>query len=328
MRVFFDESGDYGFVDEVFDCYVQAALICPDSVLPSLESFVDDRRREWSVDELHASELLPDQLHEVAVFLAEMQVELTVQLTDTNLAPRASIEAHRLSQADAYARSLKGYRGESTEVIQSLSRRIKQAGLSSQISDSEFVQATLLFDGLHQAIQRCLYAYSDDKWREAFAEFRFQFDGKAPGKRSAGEKYLADVLVEVMAGSSKYRLDRRAEWSDEPVHPFVARFSTGDGLINLDVLFEHGLQFQPSHEHPGLQLADAVAYMVRQAALYPTDERMAQYALLTRRLADRYGRCVMIARYPGEATRDPRLLQRYAHVAMGSPRDELAGPRR
>ena len=101
MHVFFDESGDYGFIEGSFDCYVQAAVICPDQLLSSLQAFVDRRCLVWGVNELHASELCPQHLDEIADFLGRTQVELTAQLTDTDLAPRQAIEAHRLSQANA-----------------------------------------------------------------------------------------------------------------------------------------------------------------------------------------------------------------------------------
>ena len=47
MYFYFDESGDYAFPEDRFDCYVQAALICPDSVLPSISRFVEERKAAW-----------------------------------------------------------------------------------------------------------------------------------------------------------------------------------------------------------------------------------------------------------------------------------------
>jgi hypothetical protein len=49
---YFDESGDYAFPADRFDCYVQAALITPDSVLPSIATFVEQRQADWDVHEL------------------------------------------------------------------------------------------------------------------------------------------------------------------------------------------------------------------------------------------------------------------------------------
>ena len=69
MYFFFDESGDYAFPKDRFDCYVQAALICPGSVLPAIEKFEEDRKAAWGVRELHATKLDPDQLLQVAEFI-------------------------------------------------------------------------------------------------------------------------------------------------------------------------------------------------------------------------------------------------------------------
>jgi hypothetical protein len=327
VQIFFDESGDYGFPVDRFDCYAQAALICPEQALASASDFVRGRCDVWGLEELHAHLLAPRQLLEVVEFLVTLPIELCAQVTDTTLTTRSVIQSWRLDQAAAYERSITKYRrggGADAAVVTDLSARIKQAGLETQISVGEFVHATLLVDGTVQAIQRALYAFGADEWRPAFHEFRFVIDGKLPGKRSAGEKYLSSMIVPLIAGSPRNRFDRRPDWSDDPVHPWVARFSS-DGRVNLDDLFERGLEFASSDQHAGLQLADAVAYVVRRAVVSPTAEIMRSYRLLTRRLADRAGCCLVIAR-PPSGTRDHRALLRYQAVATAAPRNELGGP--
>lgn len=110
------------------------------------------------------------------------------------------------------------------------------------------------------------------------------------------------------------------------MHPWVDRFCLS-GNIQLDALFEHGLQFAPSHQRPGLQLADAVAFIVRSAIMSPTDAILRSYQVLSRRLADRKGHRFMVARLPA-ARRDDLPLHRYQHLGNASPRDELGGPER
>jgi hypothetical protein len=83
VRVFFDESGDYAFPFDRFDCYVQAALVCPESALPAAEGFVRDRCAAWDLKELHAHRLSAGQLQEVAEFLSDMPIELCAQAHDT-----------------------------------------------------------------------------------------------------------------------------------------------------------------------------------------------------------------------------------------------------
>lgn len=212
MHIFFDESGDYAFPGDRFDCYVQAAVICPESILPTAEAFVRSRCAAWKLKELHAHQLSAERLQEVAQFLADAPIELCAQLTDTVLTTPEIIMSCRLDQAAAYERSIANYRrsgGGDSEVLANLRTQIKKVGLASQISDAEFVQATLLIDGTVQAIQRALYAYGADEWREAFREFRFVIDGKLSGKKSAGEKYLSSMIVELIAAPSRHRFDYR-----------------------------------------------------------------------------------------------------------------------
>lgn len=185
MHIFFDESGDYAFPVDRFDCYVQAAVICPESALPGAAAFVQARCAAWDLAELHAHQMSADQLHEVAEFLATGSIELCAQLTDSVLTTPEVIQSCRLDQAAAYERSTANYRrqgGRDQDVVANLEKQIKKAGLASQIPDGEFVQATLLVDGTVQAIQRALYAYAAKKWRDAFHEFRFIIDGSSQAR--------------------------------------------------------------------------------------------------------------------------------------------------
>jgi hypothetical protein len=188
-----------------------------------------------------------------------------------------------------------------------LEKQIKKAGPASQIPDGEFVQATLLVDGAAQAIQRALYAYGAQEWSDAFEEFRFIIDGKLSGKKSAGEKYLSTMIVDLIAAPSRHRFTYNPRWREAPVHPWVDRLCL-DGNIQLDPLFEHGLQFEASHEHARLRLAD--------------EDIMRSYRLLSQRLADRKGHCFIVARLPA-STRDRQALLRYQPLAMTGSRDEL-----
>ncbi len=329
MYIFFDESGDYGFPVDRFDCYVQAAVICPESALPDVTSFVEGRCNTWGLEELHAHQLSGAQLREVAQFLADSPIELCAQLTDTVLTTPEVIASCRLDQAAAYQRSIANYRragGRDPDVTANLDAQIKKAALASQIPDGEFVQATLLVDGTVQAIQRALYAYGAKSWRGAFREFRFILDAKLSGKRSAGEKYLSTMIVDLIAAPSRHRFDYNPAWRLEPSHPWVERFCVG-ATIQLEPLFEHGLQFAASHEESGLQLADAVAFIVRGAVMIASDEILEAYHVLARRLSDRRGNCFVVARLPG-ARKDSAALRRYQPLAKAGVRGELGGSQR
>jgi hypothetical protein len=77
---YFDESGDYAFPDERFDCYVRRGVICPDSALPTVDQFVRARHAEWGIGELHATELEPTQRLEIARFIGGSDCQLLAHL--------------------------------------------------------------------------------------------------------------------------------------------------------------------------------------------------------------------------------------------------------
>jgi hypothetical protein len=313
MYFFFDESGDYAFPSDRFDSYVQAVLICPDSQLSAVTAFVDDATTKWQVDELHASQLQPGQLMRIARFLGAGSCRLLAHVTDSLLVTQRQIAEFRLDQAATIKRNLDWYRRASTgargapvrEIEEWMLRQLKRSGLSSQISNGEFVQAHYLVELIEASLQESLLAYSDDAWAGDFAHFRFIIDAKLPRKMAAGEKYLNDVIVPVLGSRAGSHLIVPEHWKEEPVHAFIQAFE-GDGVIrgvevkdaiNLKAIFEQGLEFEPSHKHAGLQLADSAAFLVRQAVLQPRNGvAQAAYDQLRPKLQDHRGRSLTIHR--------------------------------
>jgi hypothetical protein len=326
---YFDESGDYSFPEDEFDCYVQAALICPDSEWPQISTFVEDRKAACSVAELHATELDLDQLVEVAYFIGQSDCQLLAHLTDTVIVTDSQIAEFRLDQAATLKRNLDWYRRESTkaigepvpEIVDWYMRHIKRAGLVSQISHGEFVQAHYLVELVIDGIQKSLLVYMDDRWRDDFHDFHFIVDAKLPTKMAAGEKYLNDSILPALGSRRQQQgLVHVTTWDEEPRHPFVEKFSLEkgriqgqdvEGVIDLRLLFEHGLRFEDSSEHAGLQLVDAVAYIVRRAVLEADDERVQEaYDALRPKLRNRDGQSLTIARLRG-GEEDRSSLERY-----------------
>ena len=239
MYFYFDESGDYAFPEDRFDCYVQAALICPDSVLPTISAFVEERKVAWDVDELHATELDLAQVGEVAQFIGQSDCQALAHLTDTVLVTKSGIAEFRLDQAATLKRNLEWYRRESTEAIGApvpeiedwYLRHIKRAGLASQISHGEFAQAHYLVELVIAAIQKSLLVYFEDRWRDDFYDFFFILDAKLPTKMAAGEKYLNDSILPTLGSRPHKGLTRVTTWDEEPRHPFVEKFGLAEGRI-------------------------------------------------------------------------------------------------
>src|SRR5262249_32958149 len=150
--------------------------------------------------------------------------------------------------------------GDAPAIEQWYEAHIKRTAYPSKPTNSEWVQSDLLIEFIHRALNKAIAFYSDDRWRPDFEDFRFILDGKLPEKLAPGEKQLAKILVPAL-GSNRGRFDLIGviEWSRPPVHPFEAKYGTGDGKIDLNLLFEHGLEFEDSSAHAGLQLVDVVA---------------------------------------------------------------------
>jgi hypothetical protein len=313
-------------------------LICPDSELSEVDRYVGDRRADWGVDELHATHLTDDQLQEVAGFINRSPCQLLAHVVDTVLVTTDHIAQFRLDQAATLARNLDWYRKESTKAIgapvpeieQRIDREIKRSGLEAQMNHGEFVQARFLIELIFDALQKSLLIYFDDRWRDQFDMFHFVLDGKLPTKMAAGEKYLHDVIVPALGSRAAESLMLAEPWRDEPRHPFIQKFGRESGrirgrevkgAIDLSGMFERGLQFQPSHEHGGLQLVDAVAYIVRRAILEP-DNSTIQAAYDAIRVSLRNGRrsSLTIQRLAvGEEDRSS--LDRYRRLSsLASPR--------
>jgi hypothetical protein len=79
--------------------------------------------------------------------------------------------------------------------------------------------------------------------------------------------------------------------------------------VDLRVLFEHGVEFEPSEAHAGLQLVDTVAYVVRQRVLHRDNETiMWAYRTLRPLLNTHEGKPMYLVRLaPGGDDADDRF---------------------
>ena len=301
MHIYFDESGDFAFPNDRFDAYVQAALICPTSFVDKIEHYVEDAKRGLGVEELHATALPDEELVEICRFIVGGPLALVAQVTDTEVMTLEAITEHRLEQAALLERNLADYlqADGAWEGAEAWYRRhIGRAALASRVSNVEYVQGDLFVRLIHAAVFKSIVRFLDDESRDDLAEYWLVLDGKLPGKLAAGEKEL-DVLLLPHLGSNDFGLVVPTNWYDEPVHPFVERFSTGDGKLSLNRIFEHGLVFTDSREHAGLQLVDVVAYVVRKAIVEPDNQVIqAAYELLRENLrTERDGQALRLVRY-------------------------------
>lgn len=301
MQHYFDESGDFAFPADRFDVYVQAGLICPDSYVEKLEHYVANKKRELGVSELHATELPDEQLIEICSYIGKGPLSLVGQVTDTTAMTDEQISEHRRAQAAQLEMNLEQYKeaeGKWEGAEAWYRRHIKRAELASRVNNSEYVQADLFVRLIHASLFKSIVRYTDDAWRDDLIDFHFILDAKLPGKLAAGEKDL-NVLLLPRLGSNDFELVVPIEWHHEPVHPFAAKFSTGEKKLSLNRIFAHGLRFESSVAHAGLQLVDTVAYVIRKAILEPdNDEIHRAYAEIRETLrTERDGQALRLVRY-------------------------------
>jgi hypothetical protein len=276
MFFFFDESGNFEFPDDRFDAYTQAVVICPDSKMAALDEWAAEKRDEWDVEEFHAFELTDDQVWEICREMRTRGIPALVQATDTNAVSVKDIEAHRLTQAVRLHDNGQTWRaggGQGDAISAWYDRMVKTTAFATRVSHAEWVQASMIIDLFHRGINKAVGFHHNDKYRPDFEEFRFILDGKLPGKRAPGEKHLDQVLLGSLASNpGRIQLISVVEWAQPPVHPYVANFGTGTGRIDLMKLFGRGLEFEPSQDHVGLQLADIVAFTARKRIVDPGNE--------------------------------------------------------
>jgi hypothetical protein len=165
-----------------------------------------------------------------------------------------------------------------------------------------------------------LILFADDRWQDDFHDFFFIVDAKLPTKKAAGEKYLEESIVRTLGSRPGHSLVTSERWKGDPDHPFEEKFSVDHGrvrgrdvgsAIDLNLLFEHGIAFEDSTDHPGLQLADLVANVVRRAVLTPNSKPIqCAYDLLRPKLRTLEGPALRIHRL-STSQQDHSSLERY-----------------
>jgi len=301
VHLYFDESGDFAFPADGFDAYAQAALICPDSFVDKIEHYVMNQQSELGVSELHAAELPDEKLVEICRFLTGGPLSLVGQVTDNKVMTDEQIIVHRETQAAQLERNLEEYKrlgGKWPGAEAWYQRHIKRAQLASRVINSEYVQADLFVGLIHAALFKSIVLYSNDAWRDDLVDFHFILDRKLPGKLAAGEKDL-NVLLMPRLGGNDYEIVFPTNWHEEPAHPFAAKFAEGRSRLSLNRIFEHGLRFESSSDHAGLQLVDTVAYVIRKAILEPENDVIhGAYAHIRDELrTERDGQALRLVRY-------------------------------
>src|SRR4051812_48650678 len=105
MHIYFDESGDFAFPSDRFDAYVQAALICPTSLIDKIEHYVENAKSRLGVDELHATTLPDEELIEICRFIVGGTIALIAQVTDTDVMTQQQLPRIVLNRRPSLSRT-------------------------------------------------------------------------------------------------------------------------------------------------------------------------------------------------------------------------------
>jgi len=84
-----------------------------------------------------------------------------------------------LDQAAQIKKSLDWYRsagGEAADIEHWMDAQIKRVGLATRIPDAEFLHTILYVEPIHDALQKSVLVFADDRWRADFTAFRFILD--------------------------------------------------------------------------------------------------------------------------------------------------------
>lgn len=341
LRFSFDESGDFGYPNDSYDCYVIAGVICPESVQPRLDSLVDRLKIAFNVDELHATKMNDEQRLSFAKGLANLDIRFVAMATDTNLDSKESIRAFRFAQADNYQQGGDRYAEETVaigmlpdvKIKEFTDRAVKRAAFESRVSDSEIVQTHYMLELIQKSLQCSLFVFHDNRWRPAFSEMRFEIDAKLKEKLSSGEKMLEDVLMPSLGSRAENALGIVETWNTKPPHPFIQKYQVKDVKVghvraesgfDLRKIFEHGLTFIDSERSAGVQAADLVAYSLRRAVLHPGNRNAQTIASTLLPLsfndgADSIGSHIVRL---GPTEGDDQDLSRFRPIALTKSREE------
>jgi hypothetical protein len=271
VDIYVDECGSFEFPEHRFDAYAIAAVTVPDSEARAVEKAVQRLKVQLNMGELHALELSDAELEEACRELAKLPIGAACTLTDTDLIPPGDILDWRIRQAGQLAHAWERSQAKASGAADAKGEFEKLLGWiahKGRISDGEFVEfGALMPQVVADGLQAALAYYRDLDWGPDLGRFGFIFDAKLAGKASKAERYLERALPGIMHADRRFVLVSPIEWREHPTHPFLQNFLLDEGFVDLKKILVGNMQFEASHDHPGLQVADLVAHALRRAAL-------------------------------------------------------------
>lgn len=295
MNIFIDESGSFDFKNtQSLTFSLVASILIPESHQSKLNIFFENYKAslpssEKLNNEVKGSYLSINNRSKICKYLSKNPwIKATVYVTDNNVTTSTTINNWRKKQSEQFSKNKNLYikaGGNAPLVLAHFDKIIKISKYNTRVSDNDYVEGLMLMQLIKTTLHKSTLCFITDKYKNDLGQFRFIIDRKLQTKLSRMEKYLFENIKGLLGfppGIDKYGADvsrkmgmvTLSEWTNIN-HPFVRNFCTKEG-INVNKIFEKGLEFEDSKKLNELQIIDIICNTVYASLTDPTNRELKQ----------------------------------------------------
>lgn len=275
MLIGFDSSGKFEIAGDYAPSVMAAAVMPPDASREIAE-WTAAALEKWGrsdLGEIHMQQLDWGPRLEVCGMLAGRDdVRLAAVLTDQHLLGSPErVTRHRQDQLAKIRAQDPPTTEEGVRRLDEVTKLLEGSGLS----DSDYLLSAVVPKLVTLAAQQAFCFFRDAGWRDDMTVFRLIADEETP----TAARYVTTSLLPVLGGDGRFGFVTPLEWREPPEHPMLRRARHADGYLRPQALFEP-IQWESSHDHTALQIADAAAWVVRRAVMRPEAISLECFGLL------------------------------------------------
>jgi len=281
MNIYIDESGTFANPQKKdHSISTVAALVVPETQIPSLEKGFHDLKESWGTpeEEIKGSKLDENQVSSVINLLASFDTILELAVIDLGIHDEAKITAHKNTQADNLSEHVDSQRSpilaENTRLLQE-----KLRALPNQL----YVQSRLVVEVIWRAVQTSTIYYCQ-RIPSELGCFNWIVDAKDRDLTAYEEYWLTVIAGYIQTKSIQDPFIRLAEGDYShfekfyrPVPDYLLEhfpdLDTERSHPDATKIFKESLSFPNSRDDLGLQLADILANTIRRALVNNLQER-------------------------------------------------------
>lgn len=309
MKIYYDESGDFSLTKKR-NISLVGSLTCTDSFDEVISYFIEKfEARNNVVDEIKGSQLSIKERMKVCNFIKKNRSNLVITITmvDSSFTTLDDISYFRTRQAGIFRRNKDSFiergGGESKAILEYYDKITKIAEYSSRLSNEEFLQSLMTITNMKNTLHNSIIYFLDWKYAKDFRTYDYIFDAKLVNKLSPMEKYIKANLkafIQDIPDINNRIIVLPDTWKSG--HPFIDKYMLKEydlngvihpEVIDLNKLFENGLQFKDSKEKHGLKLIDMVCNTVYSYIVNPKNaDYRSCYDLLKYSMAHKEGKSI------------------------------------